>query len=206
MREILRLCYKTFQYGNVILYNYWCTVVFRCLLWVNCVEKGRGIRAVNSIPKLVINRKVSRVMIGNGVTFNSCSDHSWYCRCELWVRKNAELIISDYVGMNGVMIYASEKVEIHDNVKIGGGTRIFDTNHHSLNHLQRRGDADIANAKSAPIVIEEDVFIGAGCFIGKGVTIGARSIIAAGSVVVKDIPADCIAGGNPCKVIKKIES
>lgn len=42
--------------------------------------------------------------------------------------------------------------------------------------------------------------------ICKGVTIGARSIIAAGSVVVKDIPADCIAGVNPCKVIKYLSS
>jgi acetyltransferase-like isoleucine patch superfamily enzyme len=56
------------------------------------------------------------------------------------------------------------------------------------------------------VIIEDDVFIGARSVICKGVTIGARSIIAAGSVVVKDIPADCIAGGNPCKVIKYLNS
>ena len=55
---------------------------------------------------------------------------------------------------------------------------------------------------SSPIVIEDDVFIGVNCIILKGVTIGARSIIAAGSVVTKSIPADCIAGGNPAKVIR----
>lgn len=42
------------------------------------------------------------------------------------------------------------------------------------------------------------------CVILKGVTIGARSIIAAGSVVTKSIPADCVAGGNPAKVIKRL--
>ena len=52
------------------------------------------------------------------------------------------------------------------------------------------------------MVIEDDAFIGMNCIILKGVTIGARSIVAAGSVVTKSIPADCVAGGNPAKVIK----
>ena len=52
--------------------------------------------------------------------------------------------------------------------------------------------------------IYNDVLIGTRCIILKGVTIGARSIIGSGSVVVKTIPADCIAAGNPCKVIKYI--
>lgn len=52
-------------------------------------------------------------------------------------------------------------------------------------------------------MIGDDVFIGTNCIILKGVTIGARSIIAAGSVVTKSIPADCIAGGNPAKIIRR---
>ena len=57
---------------------------------------------------------------------------------------------------------------------------------------------------TVPIVIEDDVLIGTRCIILKGVTIGARSIIGSGSVVVKSIPADCIAAGNPCKIIRYI--
>ena len=41
--------------------------------------------------------------------------------------------------------------------------------------------------------------------MGKGVHIGARTIIASGSVVVNDLPSDCIAGGNPCKIIKRLD-
>ena len=63
---------------------------------------------------------------------------------------------------------------------------------------------DILTAKTAPIVIEDDVLIGTRCIVLKGVTIGARSIIGSGSVVTKSIPADCIAAGNPCKVIRFI--
>ena len=57
---------------------------------------------------------------------------------------------------------------------------------------------------SAPINIEDDVWIGARCQILKGVHIGARSIIAAGSIVTKDIPSDVVAGGNPCRVIRSL--
>ena len=58
--------------------------------------------------------------------------------------------------------------------------------------------------KSAPITIEDDVWIGAHSIILEGVTIGARSVIGAGSVVTKSIPADCIAAGNPCRVIRML--
>ena len=58
--------------------------------------------------------------------------------------------------------------------------------------------------QTAPVTIEDDVWIGANCQILKGVTIGVRSVIGAGSVVTKSIPADCIAAGNPCKVIRRI--
>ena len=54
-------------------------------------------------------------------------------------------------------------------------------------------------------MIEDDVLIGTRCIILKGVTIGARSVIGSGSVVTKSIPPDCIAAGNPCKVVKSID-
>lgn len=121
------------------------------------------------------------------------------------VLKDTELTIGDNSGMNGVMVYCSKRVTIGDNVKIGGGTRISDSNHHSLDYLKRRdANQDAANAMSLPVTIGNDVFIGANCYIGKGVTIGDRSIIAAGSVVVKPIPPDEIWSGNPAKLIKQI--
>lgn len=49
------------------------------------------------------------------------------------------------------------------------------------------------------------MLIGARSIILKGVTIGHGAVIGAGSVVAKDIPANCIAAGNPCKVIKRME-
>lgn len=73
-----------------------------------------------------------------------------------------------------------------------------------LRDVKNRIIEDSTSAKSAPVTIEDYAFIGTRSIILKGVTIGARSIIAAGSVVSRSIPPDCIAGGNPCKVIKQI--
>lgn len=87
---------------------------------------------------------------------------------------------------------------------------INDSNSHALDYLSRRYERELVDLqnyaciKHAPVIIGNDVFIGARTIINKGVTIGDRSIIAAGSVVVKNIPNDCIAGGNPCKVIKHV--
>ncbi|MBI6527881.1 sugar O-acetyltransferase [Proteus vulgaris] len=55
-----------------------------------------------------------------------------------------------------------------------------------------------------PIIIGNSVWLGAGCIILPGVTIGDNCVIGAGSVVTKSIPANCVAVGNPCRVIRQI--
>ncbi|WP_038882852.1 DapH/DapD/GlmU-related protein, partial [Vibrio rotiferianus] len=60
-------------------------------------------------------------------------------------------------------------------------------------------------ATGNPISIGDSVWIGAGAIILDGVAIGDRAIIGAGSVVTKDIPADSVAVGNPCRVVKTIK-
>ena len=57
---------------------------------------------------------------------------------------------------------------------------------------------------TADVTIEDNVWVGAGVTICPGVTIGENSVIGAGSVVVHDIPANCIAVGNPCRVLRRI--
>lgn len=116
----------------------------------------------------------------------------------------AEIIIGDNVGMSSTRMWIHDKLTIGNNVKIGAGVLLIDTDSHPINHQIRRTSNN--GTKSAPITIEDDVWIGAQSIILKGVTIGARTIIGAGSVITKDIPADCIAAGNPCRVVKKLES
>ena len=105
--------------------------------------------------------------------------------------------------MSSTRMWVHDSVTIGNNVKIGACVLITDTDAHPLDYLARRSSNE--GTKSAPIVIEDDVWVGAHSIILKGVTIGARSIIGAGSVVTKSIPADCMAAGNPCKVIKTLK-
>lgn len=116
---------------------------------------------------------------------------------------NAVLEIGKNVGMSGTVIWVAKPIKIGNNVKIGGGTTLIDTDAHSLSFKDRRNEiSDAKNRIDKEIVIEDDVLIGANAIILKGVHIGARSIIGAGSVVTKDVPEDCVVVGNPAKVIK----
>jgi acetyltransferase-like isoleucine patch superfamily enzyme len=119
--------------------------------------------------------------------------------------KGAKVIIGDNVGMSCVTLWAKENIMIGNNVKLGSGVIIIDSDMHSLDFkLRRNPNTDTNNSKSKEVIIKDDVFIGLNSIITKGVIIGERSIIAAGSVVVKNIPNDEIWGGNPAKFIRKI--
>ena len=121
----------------------------------------------------------------------------------IYATHNANIIIGNNVGMSSTVLWCHKKITIGNNVKIGGNCIIIDTDAHNIDYITRRKPATDWGV-SSPIIIEDDVFIGMNCLILKGVTIGARSIIAAGSVVTKSIPSDCIAAGNPAKVIKHL--
>ena len=125
--------------------------------------------------------------------------------------KESQIIIGDRVGISSACLWAKERITIGNDVNIGGDCLIMDNDAHPHDYQQRRMDYWMnvseeeyySKIPTAPIEIDDDVWIGARCQILKGVHIGARSIIAAGSIVTKDIPADVIAGGNPCRVIKR---
>ena len=93
------------------------------------------------------------------------------------------------------------RVEIGSNCMFGPNVQIY-TATHPLDAVERRGGLEFAK----PIKIGCDVWVGGSAVISPGVTIGDRSVIGAGSVVVKDIPADVFAAGNPCKVIRYLKT
>ena len=89
------------------------------------------------------------------------------------------------------------KVSFGNFVKVGPDCRFF-TAQHPMDFQERRKPMETC----LPIIIGDDTWIGGGVTVCPGVTIGARCIIAAGAVVVRDIPDDCMAAGNPA-VVKK---
>lgn len=88
-------------------------------------------------------------------------------------------------------------IEIKDNVMIGPRVNITSENH-PINPKTRK------TMVPAKIVLEENVWIGAGATILPGVTIGRNSVVAAGAVVNKDVPANTVVAGVPAKVIKQL--
>jgi acetyltransferase-like isoleucine patch superfamily enzyme len=126
-------------------------------------------------------------------------------KTSIHIEDGASLIIGNHCGFSSVCLWAHESILIGNNVNIGADTIVLDSDAHSLSFLDRRVDElDHKNKVNKPIVIGDDVLIGTRCIILKGVQIGARSVIGSGSIVVHDVPEDCIAAGNPAKVIRRI--
>ena len=150
----------------------------------------------------------AEMKIGDNFAINSGDNHSPLCSNSLtsiFLERGATLYIGHNSGLSGGTIWCTESITIGNYVNIGGNCQIMDGDIHNTNWKLRREDRKTkVSYKKAPIVIEDDVWLGSNCIVLKGVRIGARSIIGAGSVVNKDIPSDCIAGGVPCKIIKRL--
>ena len=159
----------------------------------------------------------AHVRIGDDFVLTSDDNINPLCRhqrgCIVAERASTVIEMGHHVGMSSPCVWAKERITIGNHVNIGGDCIIMDSDAHNLDWRIRdsgemfsaKESMDGHTAKCAPIVIEDHVLIGARSIILKGVTIGRGSVIGAGSVVVKSIPAGCIAAGNPCKVIKRLE-
>ncbi|MBU9721356.1 MULTISPECIES: sugar O-acetyltransferase [Bacillaceae] len=92
------------------------------------------------------------------------------------------------------------EVRIGDNCMLAPNVQIY-TATHPLHPTERNSGREFAK----PISIGNNVWIGGGAIINPGITIGDNAVIASGAVVVKDVPENVVVGGNPARVIKKIE-
>ena len=122
--------------------------------------------------------------------------------CNIYFGNNCE------VNMNCTFL-DDNKIIIGDNVLIAPNVQIY-TAYHPTHYLDRftiseNETFNFCKTQTAPVIIGKNVWIGGGPIILPGVTIGDNTVIGAGSVVTKDIPADTIAYGNPCKVHKANE-
>jgi acetyltransferase-like isoleucine patch superfamily enzyme len=107
----------------------------------------------------------------------------------------AQIIIGNNCGFSGTVIGAFKSIYLGNNVRCGANTLITDSDWHL---------DDPRSGMPADVVIEDNVWLGVNSIVLKGVTIGANTVIGANSVVTKSIPANVIAAGNPCKVIRSL--
>lgn len=162
--------------------------------------------------KLIIKKRLRL----NGEISALCKNKS-----SITIRKDAELVINGVVdlgaGTNLVVnegaiisigdksyiagdskIYSNKSINIGSNCALSWGMTIIDTDFYKAIDTTAKN-----NIICESINIGNHVWIGCNVTILKGVNIGDNSIIAAGSIVNKDIPKNCLVGGNPAKIIKK---
>ena len=97
---------------------------------------------------------------------------------------------------------AASAILIGDRVTMGPNVVVVDRDGHSMNPALRfDAQHDQDDAKTAPVRIGNDVFVGINAMILKGVSVGHAAVVGAGAVVTKDVPDGTIVGGNPARII-----
>ena len=135
-----------------------------------------------------VDKRGGRIELGRDVWFRGQR-----MPAAIGVGPRGVLRVGDEVGFNqGSNVYAEQFVSIGDHTLIADLVSIFDTNFHEI----EEGEA----VRSAPVVIEENVWLGAHAIVLPGVTIGHDTVVGAGSVVVDALPAGVLAAGNPARV------
>ena len=180
------------------------TISFR-LSYAFCknVKLNAGFR-INKWPLIKVHKN-ALLVISDGVLLNS-SNYSYHINMYSKVKimcdvEGAQINIGKNTRIHGTCIHAFKKIDIGQDCLIAANCQIFDSNGHNSLPDERRTN----NGEAKEIKIGDNVWIGANSIILPGVSIGSNSIIAAGSVVNKSVPAEHIAGGNPAKLIKRID-
>ena len=202
--NIINLIYKTLRKCGNILSGGGNSLRTKWLL------KGNGVMYSsfhsNGVPYVMVamGGKMSigkNFSMNNGIAGNPIG---CYERCTFFVDRGAQLTIGDNVGISQAALICHCSITVGNNVKIGGGACVYDTDFHSLDAAVRNSAEDLKHRAEKPVVIGDNVFIGAKSIILKGVTIGENSIIGAGSVVTKSVPANEIWAGNPARFIRSV--
>jgi acetyltransferase-like isoleucine patch superfamily enzyme len=115
-----------------------------------------------------------------------------------------ELSIGDHVHIGPDNIFSVTRgLRIGRHVRTAPGVCIFDNDMHPLDPVRRREQiGTMAHTASAPIVIEDDVWIGLHAIVLKGVTLGRGAVVAAGAVVTESVAPGAVVAGNPARAIE----
>jgi acetyltransferase-like isoleucine patch superfamily enzyme len=198
MRDISGLIFNKFSYIiQLKILNIFSSIICNVIIRIKGIHLGKNC-SFFGLPKFYRTEN-SKIKISDRCSFRSRKTSNLIgidrpCILSTLV-PGAELIIGENCGFSGTVIGAFKSVRLGNNVRCGANTLITDSNWHL---------DDPRSGYPKEIVINDNVWLGAGSTVLKGVEIGENSVIGAGSVVTKNIPANVIAAGNPCRVIRAI--
>lgn len=189
----------------LVVLLYYLHMAFRKINWFLYRNKAtfKGKVTLNFGALILGPGNKDQIIIGKNVDINGC----------LSVGGRGEIAVGDYTLIGPrVMIQALDSIKIGRFCYIAPDVFISDSNNHSIYAKDRMIDTlgvekgiFGVHAITKPITIGNHVWIARRAMVMKGITIGDRSIVAAGAVVTKNIPEDVIVGGNPAKIIKRID-
>ncbi|MEY2541182.1 MAG: hypothetical protein QOI22_784 [Verrucomicrobiota bacterium] len=173
------------------------------------VQFGEGFYCESAqIFRHLRSKQSDAVVIGKHV---SC-----YAGCSFAIGEKGHCTIGDFTLVNGALIMAEDKIDIGSHCLISWNVGIADSDFHPLAPAQRLIDAQALapffkdrpprpELKTAPVIIQDNVWIGMNATILKGVTIGENSVVAAGAVVTKSVPPNTVVAGNPAIAVKQFQ-
>jgi acetyltransferase-like isoleucine patch superfamily enzyme len=162
-----------------------------------CAAVGRGLW-MEALP-YVAGR--GRIVIGDDVRLSGKPHFAFNNRH----RDEPELKIGDGSFLGHLCdLRIAKSITIGRHCLIAAGVTIADYDGHPLDALARRNGATSPITEVHPVTIGDDVWIGHGAVVLKGVTVGDRAVIGAHAIVTRDVPADCLAVGNPARVVRDL--
>jgi len=173
------------------------------------IHKARGLtRDYNgSASTDSSKRKEILTKLFDSIGSNVNIDSPFYCDYGKHITIGNNVIINiscTFVDCNKIEI--GNNVLIASNVQIYTATHPVDTDERLVADWSKSANVPYFRTYALPVKIEDNVWIGGGVIILPGVTIGKNSVIGAGSVVNRSIPDNSVAVGNPCRVIRKVDS
>lgn len=178
---------------------------------------------IDSTTKLLNNNFIRFDLIPESRTYLSIGNQGLIRANFIFESLNGSVSIGNNVHIGGATIISRESILIGNDVTMAWDIMIYDHNSHSVYWEERMNDNEQcykdyfqfngnnvvnknwSNVKSAPIIIQDKVWIGFGVTILKGVTIGEGAVIGAKSVVVRDVEPWTVVGGNPAILLKRLK-
>lgn len=151
--------------------------------------------------RMARNKQVGSLYVASDASL-AVDSFDVYSGCRINVNSGARLILGSGYMNHDCVIDCFDSISIGHHVVISERVVMRDSDNHEVCALNESDKCVDKKSYTAPIVVEDCVWIGMNVTVLKGVTIGEGSIIAAGSVVTKDVPPHCMAAGVPARVIK----